>query len=88
MHIEQCNVKYEIKSMKTLEDTISYSWLVLATIPELNVDKHFHLSGVFYAQFFLEESLTKMEAILFVNQIYTKLSYQIFFFFGGGGGGQ
>ena len=35
IHLEQCNVvviiKYEIKSMKTLEDTISYSWLVLDT---------------------------------------------------------
>ena len=38
MHIEQCNmvviIKYEIKSMKTLEDTISETWLVLATISE------------------------------------------------------
>ena len=41
MHIEQCNVvvsiKYEIKILKIVEDTISLSWLVLATIPDRNL---------------------------------------------------
>ena len=42
MRIEQCKIvviiKYEIKIMKTLEDMISYSRLVLATILEPKED--------------------------------------------------
>ena len=41
MHIEQCNVvviiEYEIKSMKTLEDTISYHSILYNT--------HFNIGG-------------------------------------------
>ena len=53
MHIEQCNVvviiKYEIKSMKTLEDTISKSWLVRPlAIPEpyMHINVYFQFQSV------------------------------------------